>query len=174
MQTINSFRERLAFHRNCIAEFNRRVFVSARAPNFAVRNEATPNFSPVHQRAVVFDRDIRQRNALFGLGSLANIGQLQIALCGSDLAEPENGETKSEWLKRDCFHIVAVTLPKFSILRYQIIHRFQNGRLDPPDSAFPAKSRSQRDVSLSQRKKHKNCRGPGFCHSERKSRNPVA
>jgi hypothetical protein len=42
-------------------------------------------------------------------------------LCESDLAEPENGETKSEWLKRDCFHIVAVTLPRFSILRYQII-----------------------------------------------------
>jgi hypothetical protein len=45
---------------------------------------------------VVFDRDIRQRNALFGLGSLADIRQLQIALCKSDLAEPENGETKSE------------------------------------------------------------------------------
>jgi hypothetical protein len=44
-------------------------------------------------------------------------------LCESDLAEPENGETKSEWLKRDCFHIVAVTLPRFSILRYQIITR---------------------------------------------------
>ena len=96
MQTINSFRERLPFHRNVIAEFNRRVFVSARAPNFAVRNEAAPNFSPVHQWAVVFDRDIRQRNALFGLGSLADIRQLQIALCGSDLAEPDNGETKSE------------------------------------------------------------------------------
>jgi hypothetical protein len=25
-------------------------------------------------------------------------------LCESDLTEPENGETKSEWLKRDCFH----------------------------------------------------------------------
>ena len=73
MQSIDSFRERLPFHRNVIAEFNRRVFVSARAPNFAIRNEAAPNFSPVHQWAVVFDRDIRQRNALFGLGSLADI-----------------------------------------------------------------------------------------------------
>jgi hypothetical protein len=70
---------------------------------------------------VVFDRDIRQRNALFGFGSLADIRQLQIALRESDLAEPENSETKSEWLKRDCFHIVAVTLPRFSIVRYQII-----------------------------------------------------
>ena len=131
MQTINSFRQRLPFHRNCIAEFNRRVFVSARAPNFAIRNEAAPNFSPVHQWAVVFDRDIRQRNALFGLGSLADIRQLQIALCESDLAEPENGETKSEWLKRDCFHIVAVTLPRFSILRYQIIHRCSKPSIDP-------------------------------------------
>ena len=126
MQTIKSFRERLPLHRNWIAEFNRRIFVCARAPNFAIRNEAAPNFSPVHQWAVVFDRDIRQRNALFGLGSLADIRRLQIALCESDLAEPENGETKSEWLKRDCFHIVAVTLPRFSILRYQIIHRIQN------------------------------------------------
>jgi hypothetical protein len=123
MQTINSFRERLPFHRNCITEFNRRVFVSARAPNFTIRNEAAPNFAPVHQWAVVFDCDIRQRNALFGFGSLADIRQLQIALRESDLAEPEDGETKSEWLKRDCFHIVAVTLPRFLILRYQIITR---------------------------------------------------
>jgi hypothetical protein len=36
---------------------------------------------------VVFDRDIRQRNALFGLGSLADIIALN-RLCGSDLAEP--------------------------------------------------------------------------------------
>ena len=122
MQTINSFRERLPFHRNVIAEFNYCVFVSARAPNFAIRNEAAPNFSPVHQWAVVFDRDIRQRNALFGLGSLADIRQLQIALCESDLAKTDNGETKNKRLKRDCFHIVAVTLPRFSILRYQIIH----------------------------------------------------
>ena len=53
---------------------------------------------------MVIDRDIRQRNALFDLGSLADIRQLQIALGESDLAEPDNGETKSEWLKRDCFH----------------------------------------------------------------------
>ena len=95
MQSINSFVERLALHRNLIAEFNRRVFVSARAPNFAVRNEAAPNFSPVHQWAMVIDCDIRQRNALFDLGSLADIRQLQIALCESDLAEPDNGETKN-------------------------------------------------------------------------------
>src|SRR5262245_6455317 len=77
---------------------------------------------------MVIDRDICQRSALLDLGSLADIRQLQIALCGSDLAEPDNGETKSEWLKRNCIHIVAVTLPRFSILRYQIIH----GCLKPP------------------------------------------
>ena len=144
MQTINSFRERLPLHRNCIAEFNRRVFISACAPDFAVRNEAAPNFSPVHQWAMVFDRDIRQRNALFGLGSLADIRRLQIALCESDLAEPDNGETKSEWLKRDCIHIVAVTLPRFSILRYQIIHRFQNYRLILPiRRSMPKSSRNE-------------------------------
>jgi hypothetical protein len=70
---------------------------------------------------MVLDRDISQRNALFDLGSLADVRQLQIALRGSNLAEPDNGETKSEWLKCDCFHIVAVTLPRFLILRYQII-----------------------------------------------------
>jgi hypothetical protein len=42
-------------------------------------------------------------------------------LCKSDLAETDDGETKSEWLKRDRIHIVAVTVPRFSILRYQII-----------------------------------------------------
>src|SRR5262249_3958591 len=101
----------------------------ARAPDFAIRNEAAPNFSPVHQWAMVIDGDVRQRNALFHLGSLADIRQLQIALCGGDLAEPDNGETKSKWLKHDCLHIVAVTLPRFSILRYQIIRRFSAGQV---------------------------------------------
>ena len=72
---------------------------------------------------MIVDCDIRQRNALFDLGSLADIRRLQIALCESDLSKPDNGETKSEWLKRDCIHSVAVTLPRFSILRYQIIQR---------------------------------------------------
>jgi hypothetical protein len=73
---------------------------------------------------VVFDRDIRQRDALFDLGSLAYVRQVQIILCRSDLAKAGNGETKKKRLKRDCFHIVAVTVPKFSILRYQIICGF--------------------------------------------------
>jgi hypothetical protein len=85
---------------------------------------------------MVIDCDIRQRNALFDLGSLADIRRLQIALCESDLAEPENGETKSEWLKRDCFHIVAVTLPRFSILRYQIITRCSKPSIDPATTMF--------------------------------------
>src|SRR6516164_2147774 len=72
---------------------------------------------------MVIDCDIRQRNALFDLRSLAGIRQLQIALCESHLAEAGNSETQNKRLKRDCFHIVAVTLPRFSILRYQIIHR---------------------------------------------------
>jgi len=41
------------------------------------------------------------------------------------LAEPGNGETKNKRLKHGCFHIVAVTLPRFSILRYQIIKRLR-------------------------------------------------
>src|SRR6516165_440153 len=121
MQPVSSLIQRLALDRDRTAEFNRRVFIRARAPDFAVRNEATPNFSPFHQRAMVIDIDIRQRNALFDLGSLAGIRELQITLCGRDLAEPDDGETESEWLKRDCIHIVAFTLPRFSILRYQII-----------------------------------------------------
>ena len=70
---------------------------------------------------MVFDRDVRQGDALFDLGSLADIRQVQIVLRGSDLAKAGNGETKNKRLKRDCFHIVAVTLPRFSILCYQII-----------------------------------------------------
>src|SRR5439155_22767841 len=110
-------------YRNVIAEFHRRVLVRAGPPNFAVRNEATPNFPPVNQWAMIVDLNIGQSDALFDLGSLADVRQVQIILCGSDLAERDNGETKSEWLERDCFHIVAVTLPRFSILRYQIITR---------------------------------------------------
>jgi hypothetical protein len=125
VQAINSFVQRLALDRHRITEFYDRVFVSACAPNFAVGNEAAPNFSSVYQWAVVFDRDIRQRDALFDLGSLAYVRQVQIILCRSDLAKAGNGETKKKRLKRDCFHIVAVTVPKFSILRYQIICGFQ-------------------------------------------------
>src|SRR5262249_50929869 len=128
--------ERLALHRNIIAEFNRGVFVRARAPDLSIRNEATPNFSPVHQWSMVIDSDIRQRNALFDLGSLAGIRRLQIALCKGDLAEPDDGETKSEWLKRDCIHIVAVTLPRFSILRYQIIRSCPNPLRDSATTRF--------------------------------------
>src|SRR5262249_13591650 len=123
------------------------------APDFAVRNQGTPNFSPVHQRAMVVDRDIRQRNALFDLGSLTDVGHLQIALSESDLAEPDDSETKSEWLKRDCIHIVTVTVPKFSILRYQIICRCPNPLIDSATTRFSVGARSH------------------VCHSER-SREP--
>src|SRR5439155_23082200 len=101
---IGSFVQRLPLHRNRIAEFNGGVFVSSDAPNFAVRNETTPNFPPIHQWAMVFDHDIRQRDALFDLGGLADIRQVQIVLSGSDLAKTGNGETKNKRLKRDCFH----------------------------------------------------------------------
>jgi hypothetical protein len=53
---------------------------------------------------MVLDRNIRQADALFDLGSLADIRQVQIALCGNGPAESKNSETKSEWLKRKCFH----------------------------------------------------------------------
>jgi hypothetical protein len=39
---------------------------------------------------MVVDRDIRQGNALFYLGSLADIRHLQIALRGNSPAESEN------------------------------------------------------------------------------------
>jgi hypothetical protein len=106
---------------------------------------------------MVIDSDIRQRNALFDLSSLTDIRRLQIALCKSDLAEPDDGETKSEWLKRDCIHIVAVTLPRFSILRYQIIHRPSKPWIVIPseveesldDFSGVADARISRDVSTS-------------------------
>src|SRR4030095_96771 len=104
MQAINSFVERFPLYRNRIAEFNGRVFVSADPPNFAVRNEAAPNFSPVHQRAMVLDLDISQRNALFDLGSLADIRQLQIALCENGCAKSGSGEINGKQLKRRYFH----------------------------------------------------------------------
>src|SRR4029453_7611771 len=104
VQTINSFGQRFPLHRNWIAEFNRRVFISTCAPNFAVRNEASPNFSSVHQWTMVLDRNIRQRDVLFDLGSLTDIRQVQIVLCGNGPAKSKNGETKSKWLKRECFH----------------------------------------------------------------------
>jgi hypothetical protein len=70
---------------------------------------------------MVIDCNIRQRNALLDLRGLADIRELQIALRESDLAEAGESDTQNKRLKRDCFHIVAVTVPKFSIFRYQII-----------------------------------------------------
>src|SRR5689334_9188218 len=138
MQTIKPLGERLPLHRNIIAEFNRCVFVRSRTPDFAVRNECAPDFSPVYQWTMVINFDVRQRDALFDLGSLADIRRLQIALCECDLAEPDNGETKSEWLKLDCIHIVAVTVPRFSILRYQIIRSCPNPLTDSATTHFSA------------------------------------
>jgi hypothetical protein len=46
---------------------------------------------------------------------------LQIALCESDLAKADNGQTKSKWLSVNVFIIVAITLPDFS-------HRATNNR----------------------------------------------
>src|SRR5215471_8164945 len=80
---------------------------------------------------MVIDRDIRQRNALFDLGSLADIRQLQIALGESDLTKRGKAETKKKRLKHGCFHILAVTLPRFSILRYQIIRGYLKPPIDP-------------------------------------------
>ena len=53
---------------------------------------------------MVLDRNIRQRDVLFDLGSLTDIRQVQIVLCGNGPAKSKNGETKSKWLKRECFH----------------------------------------------------------------------
>src|SRR5215471_11195698 len=88
---------------------------------------------------MVIDCDIRQCDALFDLRSLAGIRQLQIALCESDLAEAGNSETKDKRLKRDCFHIVAVTLPRFSVLRYQIIHRGSKQWIEYCDEPCPCR-----------------------------------
>src|SRR6266699_4818354 len=104
MQTINSFGQRLSLHRNRIAEFDRCVFIRARAPNFAVRNEASPNLSSVHQRSMVFDCNIRQGDTLFDLRSLADIRQVQIVLCKNGSSYSKKRETKGKWLERECFH----------------------------------------------------------------------
>src|SRR5207248_5667727 len=125
MQSISSFGQRLPLHRNRIAEFNCCVFIRARAPNFAVRNEATPNFSSVHQRSMVLDCNIRQGNALLDLGGLADIGQVQIVLGKSGPGQSKNGNTESSWL--GCFH-------KLCALRSNTPLRFSGVPL--PDNCF--------------------------------------
>ena len=45
---------------------------------------------------MVFDRNIRQRNALFHFCSLADVRQVQIVLCRNAPGKSENGETKSD------------------------------------------------------------------------------
>src|SRR5439155_27323324 len=107
----------------------------------AVRNDPTPNFSSVHQRPMVLDRDVSQRDALFYLGSLAYVRKVQIVLRGSDLAKTDDGETKNKRLKRDCFHIVAVTVPEFR--SFATINSLISGvSTDRAGPAFNARSRS--------------------------------
>ena len=53
---------------------------------------------------MVFDRDIGQSDALFDLGGLADIGQVQVGLCRNGAGKSEHGETKNKRLKRDRFH----------------------------------------------------------------------
>ena len=51
---------------------------------------------------MVGDCNVRQGNALLDFGGLADVGQVQIVLGKSGLAQSKNGNTKSKWLK--CFH----------------------------------------------------------------------
>ena len=104
MQAIGSFGQRFSLHRNRITEFDRGIFIRTRAPDFAVRHEAAPNFPSVHQWPMVIKRDVRQRDALFDLGSLAYIRQVQIVLCEDRRSNCKNGYTKNKRLKRNCFH----------------------------------------------------------------------
>ena len=87
MQAINAPGERLAFNADGIAEFNGSVFIGARAPDLAVRHQPSPNFSALHQRAMVVDGDIGDPDALDDFGVLAVTGQiehggLRVAACG--------------------------------------------------------------------------------------------
>src|SRR5262249_11096678 len=104
MQTINSFIEGLPLHRNRVAELNGGVFICARAPNFAVRNESAPNFPSVHQWSMILDRDVRQRDALLYLCSLADVRQIQIVLRKDGCAKSGGGEINGKQLKRRYFH----------------------------------------------------------------------
>ena len=58
MQPVGSLVERLAFNQNGIAERDRGVFIRARAPYLAVRNQGTPNLAVVHERPVIVDGDV--------------------------------------------------------------------------------------------------------------------
>ena len=64
VQAIGSFGQRLSLHRHRIAEFDRGVFICARAPDFSEWNKSTPDLSPVHKRAVISDRDVSNSDRL--------------------------------------------------------------------------------------------------------------
>jgi len=92
------------FHRNWIAEFNRRVFVKRPRARLLHNKGTRPplNFFAVRKWRVVFDFVIPSTaNALFDLGSLADTsGSFKISLCAeSDLPSPnKSGENKgAEW-----------------------------------------------------------------------------
>jgi hypothetical protein len=46
-------------------------------PDFAERDEPTPDLAPAHERAVVSDRDVGQADPLFVDRELARVGQIQ-------------------------------------------------------------------------------------------------
>src|SRR5436190_22870353 len=72
---------------------------------------------------MVGDCNVRKGNALFDLGRLADIGQVQIVLGKSGAGQFKNDNTNSSWPK--CFHNLCVVerLPfsDFRAFRYQII-----------------------------------------------------
>jgi len=64
---------------------------------------------------MIFDRDVRQRDLLFHLGSLADVRQVQIVLRENGPAKSQDGEAKNKRLKRDCFHNVALPFSDFRL-----------------------------------------------------------
>jgi hypothetical protein len=77
VQAINSPGQLLAFHCHRIGEFDRRVFIGARAPHLTVGHKAAPDFSALYQRAMVIDGDVSNADSLDDLCMLAVTRQIK-------------------------------------------------------------------------------------------------
>ena len=91
MNSIFSRGQRLAFNESGRAEFNGGVFVRARTPDLPERHEAAPNFSPVHERAMITNADVGHAKTLANGGLLARFRKGKIGL-----GQNVGGESEAE------------------------------------------------------------------------------
>ena len=124
MQTIDSFSKRLPLHRNWIAEFNRRVFVRAHSPDLAVGTRPPQIFRPFTNGRWYLTVISVSAMRCFASAAWLTSGRFKSFCAETVPPSPRMARQRANGLSVIVFIVVALTLLKFSIVRYQIIKDF--------------------------------------------------